>query len=375
MNSLEFLHCNSCFAIPPAGSTPSGDYYLTNCGHTFCKNCINHSDPSAKCNKCGTNYKSIPLTSDLQGNLKLFFGPIGKIVKETLKIFLVQNGHCKIFIEEYVPKLESSYKEQSEKLNQMGREINALQSKYSSMCLENENLKKRLLSISSQMQSGRTKTPPQPSPAYMNFGGNPFDKRLTPSGLLTPSPSTISSMSRPNSAATFLRPSPSPIMGKGYHKSSNLDMKTTPARDWPNRGNFREPSKTPPMDRDYLKRVQHPKSIGLEGKTYRPQQFKLSSQPMMSAAGKSGRSSGSSMRSHSPCSSLQSLNSGEGEGWKYLKHRSICLRACAAPENKNHQITTHFSEPRPIITKIIVCTCVLSFHSGTFQHWISCCLA
>lgn len=101
---MDFFHCNNCYVQP--GPPLNKKFWLTNCGHSFCHDCINTSDP--KCKACSNDCKYIAV-SDMPEDLKQLFSDPVKELKKAVKILSIQNKHCQIYMEEYVPKLESKY--------------------------------------------------------------------------------------------------------------------------------------------------------------------------------------------------------------------------------------------------------------------------
>ncbi|CAH1402305.1 unnamed protein product [Nezara viridula] len=101
---MDFFHCNNCYVQP--GPPLNKKFWLTNCGHSFCHDCINTSDP--KCKACLNDCKYMAV-NDMPADLKQLFSDPVKELKKAVKILSIQNKHCQIYMEEYVPKLESKY--------------------------------------------------------------------------------------------------------------------------------------------------------------------------------------------------------------------------------------------------------------------------
>ena len=48
--SLFWIHCNRCYQRP---KSPESKYYVTNCGHLYCRNCAAAVHKTKKCGACG----------------------------------------------------------------------------------------------------------------------------------------------------------------------------------------------------------------------------------------------------------------------------------------------------------------------------------
>ena len=49
--SLFWIHCNRCYQRP---ASPEAKFYVTNCGHIYCRNCAGGVHKTKKCDACGT---------------------------------------------------------------------------------------------------------------------------------------------------------------------------------------------------------------------------------------------------------------------------------------------------------------------------------
>nr|XP_020018179.1 RING finger protein 212B-like isoform X1 [Castor canadensis] len=60
---MDWFHCNQCFRKDGA------HFFVTNCGHIFCKKCVTLE----KCAVCGTPCKHLALSDNLKPQEKMFF--------------------------------------------------------------------------------------------------------------------------------------------------------------------------------------------------------------------------------------------------------------------------------------------------------------
>ncbi|KAK6624824.1 hypothetical protein RUM44_011688 [Polyplax serrata] len=87
---MDWVHCNHCYVQP--GDVEMKKFYITNCGHTYCNECL-QMNKSKECRVCHIKYTTIPLTSDMNSEVEIYFHDPVKNLRKIIKILEFQQGH------------------------------------------------------------------------------------------------------------------------------------------------------------------------------------------------------------------------------------------------------------------------------------------
>ncbi|XP_038597374.1 RING finger protein 212B [Tachyglossus aculeatus] len=149
---MDWFHCNQCFCKDAA------PFFVTNCGHVFCRKCVTEE----KCSICGTACKHLALSDNLKPQVKMFF----KSPKETALRYLSHVSQVWSFQKKQMDLLIAFYKDRLSKLELMVQESQqrvANQEKELAVLKKENGELKKLLSIlkecPNRCQGSRTSTP------------------------------------------------------------------------------------------------------------------------------------------------------------------------------------------------------------------------
>ncbi|KAK9766199.1 hypothetical protein K7432_004882 [Basidiobolus ranarum] len=150
--SLEWLHCNSCFRDPLSfdKNLQLSLQFLnvTECGHIVCQQCFKKDSNNlpSQCPVCQTTCAAVPLGDKFPSKIKHFFRPSISILEETLEVMKFQQTNMLGLIR----FLKSKVSKQKEVLNKAKNEllnIKDLRKSIQTLTNENEILKSRLTGV------------------------------------------------------------------------------------------------------------------------------------------------------------------------------------------------------------------------------------
>ncbi|XP_006749854.1 RING finger protein 212B [Leptonychotes weddellii] len=189
---MDWFHCNQCFR------KEGNDFFVTSCGHIFCKKCVTLE----KCAVCGTACKHLALSNNLKPQEKIYFkSPVETALQYFSHISQVWSFQKKqtdlllAFYKHRITKLEAALQEAQQTVTNQEIELSVLKK-------ENGELKKCLaiLKESPNWYQGSR------SQVYLNESLLQFMGYLTGSFLCfpeTPSPASTHSLSyRPSPASS-----------------------------------------------------------------------------------------------------------------------------------------------------------------------------
>ncbi|KAM4853922.1 E3 ubiquitin-protein ligase RNF212B [Thomomys bottae] len=210
---MDWFHCNHCFRKDGA------HFFVTNCGHIFCKQCMTLE----KCAVCGSPCKYLALSDNLKPQEKMFFkSPVDTALKYFSHIAQVWHFQKKqtdlllAFYKHKIMKLEATIQEARQSMANQNKELSLLKR-------ENGELKKFLaiLKESPSRYQGSRLTTPRPVGI------------TSPSQSVTPRPSSQHSsqvVSRPSSVESL------PYRGTGFGSagqgSRGLQERSTPRNSY-----------------------------------------------------------------------------------------------------------------------------------------------
>uniref|UniRef100_T1IFK9 Uncharacterized protein n=1 Tax=Rhodnius prolixus TaxID=13249 RepID=T1IFK9_RHOPR len=127
---------------------------------------------ASKCKVCQSDCKTLELTRDMPPHLQLYFVDPVKEMKKIMKTLLVQNKHCIMYMEEYVPKLETNFLKTKSLLDKKTSEIDVLKKKIELLLEENELLKREVIHLKQTRTSYSAKEAPITDLQDLFGGGN-----------------------------------------------------------------------------------------------------------------------------------------------------------------------------------------------------------
>ncbi|XP_066131556.1 RING finger protein 212B [Saccopteryx bilineata] len=149
---MDWFHCNRCFRKDGA------HFFVTNCGHIFCKKCVTPE----KCSVCGAACKHLVLSDNLKPQEKMYFkNPVETALQHFSHISQVWSFQKKqtdlliAFYKHRITKLEAGMKEAQQTVTSQNKELSVLRK-------ENGELKKFLAILKdspSWYQGSRSSTP------------------------------------------------------------------------------------------------------------------------------------------------------------------------------------------------------------------------
>ncbi|XP_036304965.1 RING finger protein 212B [Pipistrellus kuhlii] len=151
---MDWFHCNLCFR------KDGTHYFVTSCGHIFCKKCVTLE----KCSVCGAACKHLAISDNLKPQEKMFFkNPVEKALQHFSHISQVWRFQKKqtdlliAFYKHRITKLEAAMQEAQQTVTRQNKELSVLRK-------ENEELKKFLaiLKESPSWYQGSRPTTPRP---------------------------------------------------------------------------------------------------------------------------------------------------------------------------------------------------------------------
>ncbi|XP_048588065.1 RING finger protein 212B isoform X2 [Nematostella vectensis] len=161
----DWVRCNICCKKPSS----ERQFFLTNCGHLFCKNCI--AESPEKCRKCENSCKAIVLTSQMKPEVEEHFVDLATLInkqhKKLLQVYEFQKSHWRQ-ISKCHEKQEATLEMVKKKLPpllQMEKEVQELRK-------ENSQLKQLLSEIQHASPSGSTGKMPSPGTTLKRGHGN-----------------------------------------------------------------------------------------------------------------------------------------------------------------------------------------------------------
>uniref|UniRef100_A0A670K209 Ring finger protein 212B n=1 Tax=Podarcis muralis TaxID=64176 RepID=A0A670K209_PODMU len=130
---MDWFHCNQCFI------QDASDYYVTSCGHIFCKKCAG----TDKCPSCGTSCKYLFLNNNMKEDEKKFFkSPVEtalNYITHLSQVCMFQKGQMELLVSFYkhnASKAEGALQEAHQKLTIQEKNLEAIRR-------ENRELKKK----------------------------------------------------------------------------------------------------------------------------------------------------------------------------------------------------------------------------------------
>ncbi|XP_054433803.1 RING finger protein 212B [Pteronotus mesoamericanus] len=151
---MDWFHCNRCFQKDGA------HFFVTSCGHIFCKKCVTLE----KCSVCGAACKHLALSDNLKPQEKMYFkSPVETALQHFSHISQVWSFQKKqtdlliAFYKHRITKLEAAMQEAQQTVSNQNKELSVLRK-------ENEELKKFLaiLKESPSWYQGSRSTTPRP---------------------------------------------------------------------------------------------------------------------------------------------------------------------------------------------------------------------
>ncbi|KAM7158392.1 E3 ubiquitin-protein ligase RNF212B isoform 6-T6 [Molossus nigricans] len=151
---MDWFHCNQCFRKDGA------HFFVTSCGHIFCKKCVTLE----KCSVCGAACKHLVLSDNLKPNVKMYFkSPVETALTHFSHISQVwrfqkkQTDLLLAFYKHRITKLEAAMQEAQQTVTSQNKELSVLRK-------ENGELKKFLtiLKESPSWYQGSRPTTPRP---------------------------------------------------------------------------------------------------------------------------------------------------------------------------------------------------------------------
>ncbi|KAM8783721.1 E3 ubiquitin-protein ligase RNF212B [Rhynchonycteris naso] len=151
---MDWFHCNRCFRKDGA------HFFVTNCGHIFCKKCVTLE----KCSVCGAACKHLVLSDNLKPQEKMYFkNSVETALRHFSHISQVWSFQKKqtdlliAFYKHRITKLEAGMKEAQQTVTSQNKELSVLRK-------ENGELKKFLaiLKDSPSWYQGSRSTTPRP---------------------------------------------------------------------------------------------------------------------------------------------------------------------------------------------------------------------
>ncbi|XP_077773028.1 E3 ubiquitin-protein ligase RNF212B isoform X1 [Podarcis muralis] len=150
--NMDWFHCNQCFI------QDASDYYVTSCGHIFCKKCAG----TDKCPSCGTSCKYLFLNNNMKEDEKKFFkSPVEtalNYITHLSQVCMFQKGQMELLVSFYkhnASKAEGALQEAHQKLTIQEKNLEAIRR-------ENRELKKKCNNMKAfprHRQSSRNSTP------------------------------------------------------------------------------------------------------------------------------------------------------------------------------------------------------------------------
>uniref|UniRef100_A0A1W2P6W2 Ring finger protein 212B n=2 Tax=Mus musculus TaxID=10090 RepID=A0A1W2P6W2_MOUSE len=206
---MDWFHCNQCFRKDGA------HFFVTSCGHIFCKKCMTLE----KCAVCGNLCKHLALSDNLKPQEKKFFkSPVETALQcfsHISQVWCFQKKQTDLLIAFYkdrITKLEAAVKEAQEMAASQNKELSALRK-------ENGELKKILdiLKGSPSCYYGSRLTTPRPVGI------------TSPSQSVAPRPSSHHS-SQVVSRSSSMESIPYTVAGMGHVEqgSRGLHVRSTP---------------------------------------------------------------------------------------------------------------------------------------------------
>ncbi len=140
---MFWVHCNQCMSQPGQGK--SYKFYITNCGHVFCRRCVEKCRDVRKCTvpSCGTSpVKSRELNENVDPDAKLLFDSLPGCLTEIYKTAEFQMGQYRNLVSLLDAQLE-----------QLQSDVEATRSRLTSQCVSIKEKNSQLrLEISKRKQ-------------------------------------------------------------------------------------------------------------------------------------------------------------------------------------------------------------------------------
>ncbi|XP_062993716.1 RING finger protein 212B [Elgaria multicarinata webbii] len=185
---MDWFHCNQCFG------QETSDFYITSCGHIFCKKCAD----TDKCLSCGTSCKYLFLNDNMKPEEKRFFkSPLEtalNYIAHLSQVWMFQKSQMELLVSFYkhnASKAEGTLQQAYQKLSIQEKELEAIRK-------ENRVLKKKYLSLQSSQghhQGSRNSTP---RPVAIT----PPSQRVTPNPIFQHSSEVVSRSSSMDSISS-----------------------------------------------------------------------------------------------------------------------------------------------------------------------------
>lgn len=87
---MDWVHCNNCYVQP--GDVEMKKFFITNCGHIYCDECL-QVNQSKECRICLVKYTAIPLSSNMNSEVEIYFRDPVMNLKKQIKILEFQQSH------------------------------------------------------------------------------------------------------------------------------------------------------------------------------------------------------------------------------------------------------------------------------------------
>lgn len=95
----SFLSCNFCSTIQ-SNNKINGDFFVTNCQHTFCLKCSELCRAIKKCPKCSKPCKIIKIDDKLPEPVRFMFMPSKNLLEHAIRSDVFMNRRMDDFIAE-----------------------------------------------------------------------------------------------------------------------------------------------------------------------------------------------------------------------------------------------------------------------------------
>ncbi|KAF7273488.1 hypothetical protein GWI33_013809 [Rhynchophorus ferrugineus] len=145
MNNWVF--CNRCLG-KYTNKVSTRKYFLSECGHIFCGDCMRKIIETKKCEICKTPAAFMELSAEMDFTKQLFFWPMENILQQSIRIFDFQNMHRKL----YLKCLENKY-------NYLKKQCLTYYNTYKKLQKENQTLRENLTMVGLKSSPFLSSTP------------------------------------------------------------------------------------------------------------------------------------------------------------------------------------------------------------------------
>ncbi|XP_075388341.1 E3 ubiquitin-protein ligase RNF212B [Tenrec ecaudatus] len=212
---MDWFHCNQCFR------KDGTNFFITNCGHIFCKKCVTLE----KCAVCGIACKYLAVSDQLKPQEKMFFkSPVETTLQyfsHIAQVWSFQKKQTDLLIAFYkhrITKLEEDMQKAQQTVASQNKELSILRK-------ENGELKKVVAILKespSQYQGSRANTP---RPVGITSPSQPVTPRLTSqhSSQVVSRSSSVESIPYRIAALGILGQGSRGLQGRGTPRDSYTD--------------------------------------------------------------------------------------------------------------------------------------------------------